>query len=84
MSDPQSRLLECFSVVFPTLEENKIRNSSVDSVTDWDSLASVTLYSLVEEEFDIEINLEDIGNLLSFERILEYIIEKADFPGNNK
>ena len=84
MSDPQSRLLECFSVVFPTLEETTIRNSSVDSVTDWDSLASVTLYSLVEEEFEMEINLEDLNNLLSFEQILEYVIGKGDFPGNNK
>lgn len=83
MSDPQSRLLECFSAVFPKLGEAEILNSNVNSVTDWDSLASVTLYSLVEEEFGVEINLEDLEDLLSFERILKYVGEKGGIPENN-
>ena len=84
MSDLQSRLLGCFTVVFPKLQETEIQNSSVDSVTDWDSLASVTLYSLIEEEFDVELNLEDLDDLLSFQRILKYVAEKGGFPENNE
>ena len=75
MSDSRSRLLHCSSVVFPELPEEELLHSSVDSVGDWDSLASVNLYSLVEEEFSVEIKLEDLENLLSFELILEYINE---------
>ena len=75
MPDSRSRLLHCFSVVFPELPEEELPRSSVDSVDDWDSLASVNLYSLVEEEFGVEIKLEDLENLLSFELILEYINE---------
>ena len=84
MSDIQSRLLGCFTVVFPKLQKTEIQNSSVDSVTDWDSLASVTLYCLIEEEFDVELNLEDLDDLLSFQRILKYVTEKGGFPENNE
>jgi len=77
-------LLECFSAVFPKLGEAEILNSNVDSVTDWDSLASVTLYSLVEEEFGVEIDPDDLENLLSFELILKYVSEKGGIPGNNE
>ena len=77
MSDSKFRLLHCFSVVFPKIPEEELLHSSVGSVDDWDSLASVNLYSLVEEEFGIEINLEDLENLLSFELILEYINERT-------
>ena len=77
MPDPTPRLLGCFSIIFPELQENEIPSSSVASVGDWDSLASINLYSLVEEEFGIEINLEDVAELLSFELILEYIEGKS-------
>ena len=75
MPDSRSRLLECFSAVFPKLREDELLHSSVDSVADWDSLASVTLYSLVEEEFGVEIRIEELENLLSFEMILKYVSE---------
>lgn len=47
--------------------------SSIASVGAWDSLASINLYSLVEEEFGVEINMDDLENLISFELILGYI-----------
>ena len=73
MPDARSRLIRCFAVVFPDLEEQEILISSVASVTNWDSLASINLYSLIEEEFNIEIDLPDLENLFSFESILELI-----------
>jgi len=73
LPDARSRLIRCFSVVFPNLEEQEIPISSVASVGDWDSLASINIYNLVEEEFGIEISMEDLENLLSFELILEFI-----------
>ena len=73
MPDARSRLTHCFSVVFPELEEQEIPVSSIASVGAWDSLASINLYSLVEEEFGVEINMDDLENLISFELILGYI-----------
>ena len=73
MADVRSRLTHCFSAVFPELDEQEIPLSSVASVGAWDSLASINLYSLVEEEFGIEINMEELEDLISFELILGYI-----------
>jgi len=83
LSDPCSRLLECFAVVFPELNEVQILGSSVDSVPDWDSLASVTLYSLIEEEFGVEIDIDDLDGLISFEGILNYITAIKRITENN-
>ena len=73
MSETESRLMSCFSAVFPKIAEAELINSSVDSFTDWDSLASVTLYTLIEEEFELEIPPNKLENLLSFELILEFV-----------
>ena len=77
MADVRSRLAHCFSVVFPDLEESEIPRSSVASVSAWDSLGSINLYSLVEEEFGIEISMENLERLLSFELILEFLEEET-------
>ena len=76
MDDPRARLMRCFSVAFPDLEEQEIPLSSVGSVGAWDSLASINLYSLVEEEFGIEVSMDDLERLLSFELMLEYVKEE--------
>ena len=73
MSDAKSRLIHCFSVVFPDLEDQEIPTSNVASVGAWDSLAGINLYSLVEEEFGIEISMDDLVNLFSFEMILDFV-----------
>jgi len=43
------------------------------SVGGWDSLASVTLLAVLEEEFQIQIDPEDLEHLVSFELILDYL-----------
>jgi acyl carrier protein len=48
------------------------------SVDGWDSIATVTLLVLIEEEFSIEIKPEDLEYLVSFELILDYL--KANSP----
>jgi acyl carrier protein len=77
LADARSRLTHCFSVVFPDLTESEIPRSSVASVAAWDSLASINLYSLLEEEFSIEVSMDDLDRLLSFELILEYLEEET-------
>ena len=36
-------------------------------MSDWDSIATVTLITLIEEEFDIEVEAEDLERLVSFD-----------------
>jgi acyl carrier protein len=73
LDDTNRRLTKCFSAVFPELTENAIHSASPETVPAWDSLASVTLTTVVEEEFALEIDAEDIESLVSFQKLLEYL-----------
>ncbi len=69
----RERLIRCFSATFPTLTSEEIQSAAPTSVEAWDSLASITLIAVLEEEFAIEIEPEDIEHLVSFHMALEYV-----------
>ena len=73
MNDTRTRLAKCFAAVFPELSEREIPLASQASVGNWDSLASATLFTVLEEEFGIDIAPEDADELLSFDLVLEYL-----------
>ena len=77
MDNLEHRLVRCFSSVFPELNEDQIRNASIDSVPDWHSLASVTLISVVQEEFGVQVGLADLPNLVSFSAVQNYVQHHA-------
>jgi acyl carrier protein len=55
------------------LSDEEIRNASIESVPGWHSLASVTLVSLVQEEFGLQVSLTDLPNLVSFAAVQNYV-----------
>lgn len=73
LQDLEHRLMRCFSSVFPDLDEAQIRNASIDSVPEWHSLASVTLISVVQEEFGVQVSLTDLPSLVSFAAVQNYV-----------
>lgn len=73
MSEPEERLARCFASVFPTLTPEEVRAASVESVAAWDSLAAVTLVALVEQEFNVKIDLLDLPELSSFVAFRTYL-----------
>ena len=73
MDDARSRLMRCFSTVFPALPNGALANANTANTAEWDSLASVTLFALVEEEFGAELDVNALGELNSFDSILEYL-----------
>lgn len=72
-TDIEGRLVNCFRAALPKLPEAEIRTATADKVPDWDSMATVTLLSLVNEEFGVPIDFEAIDKLVSFEAILAYV-----------
>jgi acyl carrier protein len=70
-------LVRCFSSVFPALTSEELRTASSDVPGLWDSLATVTLIAVVEEEFGIQIDQERMPELHSFAAFLNYIQEDA-------
>jgi acyl carrier protein len=67
MSEREQRLIRCFASVFPGLTPEEIRVTSAGAAGMWDSLATVTLVAVVQEEFGVEIDPLQIQELDSFE-----------------
>jgi len=77
MDDLRARLASCFSAVFADLSESEIPRATMTSVADWDSLATVNLVGVIEEEFGIQVPPADLEQFVSFEKILEYLRQQA-------
>jgi acyl carrier protein len=73
MTDLESRLANCFATVFPELDRREIPSVSAGSIASWDSLAGITLISVIEEELGVAISPDDVPDLISFELILDYL-----------
>jgi acyl carrier protein len=81
MSELESRLIRCFSSVFPALTPEEIRAASAESLAAWDSLAAVTLVAVVQQEFSVQIDLLDLPELDSFEAFQTYLRRLAACGG---
>lgn len=77
MDEMESRLTKCFETVFPALPVSAIPLSSQATLGTWDSIATVTLVHVIEDEFGFELDLDLLPELDSFRRILAYIRTQA-------
>ena len=77
MPEIQERLKSCFATVFPSLSADEIPRASHTSVANWDSLATVTLVSVIEEEFDVQIPADDFEFMISFDLVLDCLRRRA-------
>lgn len=73
MDEMEKRLATCFSVVLPQLTPEEISQASATSVESWDSVTTVTLIAVIEEEFGISIDDVDPAKFDSFKNILSYL-----------
>jgi len=67
------RLILCFQTVFPALPSESIPTATQSSVAAWDSVAAITLVNVIEDEFGLQMDLDVLAELDSFERIREYL-----------
>ena len=80
MADVRSRLIPCFSAVFPGLDEGQIPRATRQTVGSWDSLAGFSLLTVIEEEFGLQVPPEDVDRFTSFESIHDYLERRAEGP----
>ena len=73
MDNPRARLTKCFALVFPDLTEDQISVASQATVSAWDSVAAITMMNVIEDEFGIQMDLDEVAELDSFERILQQV-----------
>jgi len=75
MPDVDDRLVRCFSSVFPELTDEQVRSASAESLSAWDSFATVTLVAVLQEEFGLEIDPGDLERFVSFDCVRSYVID---------
>jgi acyl carrier protein len=75
MDEQQKRLVSCFLSVFPELAPEDVEQATSASLEGWDSVASITLLTVIEEEFGINIEIDDPARFNSFKNISAYLQE---------
>ena len=76
MPHTRDRLIKCFRMVFPVVSEDQVHHASLIETPAWDSLASVNLIAVIEDEFAMEIPIDDYEQMSSFENIYVYVVER--------
>ena len=71
MSDSRVRLINCFSTVFPELTQAEIVRAHSQEVGD--SLSWITLLSVIQEEFGVELDVDFADDSLSCDALLEQL-----------
>lgn len=69
----RTQLEECFSVVFADLNPDQIPTASMETVESWDSLGTLTLVGVVEQMFGVQVEIDDVPELVSFEKIATWL-----------
>ena len=73
MDSTQERLVKCFAAVFPRLTPEQVWEASPSTLRQWDSVSSVTLFTLIEEEFGLSLGPDALDEFGSFAQILAHL-----------
>ena len=76
MVEIKDKIKIVMSAVFEVPFEEITENSSSDTIDTWDSLRHLNLILALEEEFDITIPDEEVGNLFNY-KLVELIINEC-------
>ena len=67
------KIKQVMSAVFEIPLESISDDSSYDNIENWDSLRHLNLILALEEEFEVSIPDEEVGNLVNY-KLIELII----------
>lgn len=73
MDEQRVRLLSCFRAVFGDLPEGQLLGASTSTLPQWDSVISITLVNVIEEEFEMQFDYDLIAELNSFDALLKQV-----------
>jgi len=82
MDEMATRLMKCFAAVFPELTREEILAATPASVKSWDSVATLNLLTVVEEEFGVEIDFASLLESLSYEKLAAYVQQRIEIRDN--
>ncbi|MCE0742705.1 acyl carrier protein [Acetobacter sicerae] len=73
----RKRLVRVFNTILPGKSAEEIPEATMDNTEAWDSLATLSLFTLAEEEFGIKLGLDLIGQTKSFAALEKLVTEKV-------
>lgn len=76
MTSIKESIKNVMSAVFELPVEQITENSSTDNIESWDSLKHLNLILALEEEFDIIIPDEEVGNITNY-KLIEFIVNEC-------
>jgi len=76
MVDIKNKIKIVMSAVFDVPVEEITEISSSDTIESWDSLKHLNLILALEEEFDISIPDEEVGNLFNY-KLIELVVNEC-------
>jgi acyl carrier protein len=79
VSDLDTRLINCFTAAFPEIRPAQATSATVDNTQSWDSMGSLTLQALIEEEFAIRFDDDAIESLRSYALIRSALADSLSF-----
>ena len=78
MSIVRERLEQCLALTLPNVPREELVSASLNATAGWDSLATVNIIFLIQEEFSIQVPEKDLENFASFQLILAYLEARND------
>ena len=78
MDDVREKLKQCFAVTFPDMDSAAFTTADVNNTKGWDSVAQVTLLTVIGQEFDIDVDFEEFEDATSFERLAQRLQQVCD------
>lgn len=77
MTALKNRVADCFCALFPNRSREELLTASRDSIPEWDSLAGITLLTLLQQEFQLDIDLTELEHFDSVQAVLDYVASNA-------
>lgn len=75
MDNQKVKILEIMSSVFEVELSTLNDDSSIDNIDNWDSIRHLNLILALEEEFNITIPDEEVGDLVNY-KLIELIVNE--------
>ncbi len=72
----ETRLASIFKAAFPKLQ-GPVEQATRENTADWDSVATVKLATMVEEEFEMPVDFEDAAEWESFADVLASVSARS-------
>ena len=67
------RLKRCFTSTFPSATNSEIESERVDNLPGWYSLRGVTLLAVLDEEFGLQLDLDELLTLGTYDAVREHL-----------